>query len=99
MINARYPLDSRELIINRTGKKVISEQYKLMYMVLRYALENLMDFYELERSYQELIRCKNSKEQINDFIEFLKSEFKEPINLTKIHMLEEIDKYNKRILN
>lgn len=37
MINVRYPLDSRILTINRKEHTVISEEYKMMFTILRYA--------------------------------------------------------------
>lgn len=99
MISARYPLDSKTLTINRKEHTVFSEEYKLMFTILRYAIENLIQFYELEKTYQKLINTSKPKEQLQDFIAFCNKEYNEPKNIIKISIIKEIDKCNENILN
>lgn len=98
MINARYPLDSKTLTINRKEHTVISEEYKLMFLILRYAIENLIDFYELEKTYQKIVKTSNPKEQLQDFINFCNKEYSNPKNSIKIDIIKKIDKCNNNIL-
>lgn len=95
MINARYPLASRTLTVNRKEHSVISGEYKLMYTILRYATENLIQFYELEKTYQEIIGTSKPKEKLQDFIEFCDKEYSDPKNIIIISIIKDIDKYNK----
>lgn len=99
MISARYPLDSKTLTINRKEHTVFSEEYKLMFTILRYAIENLIQFYELEKTYQKLINTSKPKEQLQDFIAFCNKEYNEPKNIIKISIIQEIDKCNENILD
>lgn len=99
MINARYPIDKYVLKINRKQHTIISEQYKLMFTILRLAIENLIDFYELEKTYQKIIKTSNAKEQLQDFIEFCNKEYNKPQSIIKIATIKEIDKCNENILN
>ena len=99
MISARYPLDSKTLTINRKEHTVFSEEYKLMFTILRYAIENLIQFYELEKTYQKLINRSKPKEQLQDFIAFCNKEYNEPKNIIKISIIQEIDKLNQNILD
>lgn len=42
MINARYPIDKNVLKVNRKGHTVILEEYKLVFLTLRYAIDKLI---------------------------------------------------------
>lgn len=53
LINARYPIDRKTLTINRQLHTIVSDEYKMMYTVLRYAIEHLLGFYEIEKIYQK----------------------------------------------
>ena len=99
MINARYPLDSKTLTVNRKEHTVFSEEYKLMFTILRYAIENLIQFYELEKTYQKVINTSKPKEQLQDYINFCNREYNKPKNIIKINIIQEIDKCNENFLN
>ena len=99
MINARYPIDKYVLRINRKKHTIISEQYKLMFTILRLAIESLIDFYELEKTYQKIIKTSKSKKQLQDFIEFCNKEYNKHQSIIKITIIKEIDKCNKNILD
>ena len=99
MINARYPIDKYVLRINRKQHTIISEQYKLMFTILRLAIENLIDFYGLEKTYQKIIKTSKAKEQLQDFIEFCNKEYKNPKNNIKIDFITKIDKCNNNVLD
>lgn len=99
MINARYPLDSRILTINRKEHTVISEEYKMMFTILRYAIENLIEFYELEKTYQKMVKTSSPKEQLQDFIDFCNKEYSNPKNIIKIDIIKKIDKCNNNFVN
>lgn len=99
MINARYPLDSRILTINRKEHTVISEEYKMMFTILRYAIENLIEFYELEKMYQKIVKTSSPKEQLQDFIDFCNKEYSNPKNIIKIDIIKKIDKCNNNFVN
>lgn len=99
MINARYPLDSKILTINRKEHTVISEEYKMMFTILRYAIENLIEFYELEKTYQKIVKTSSSKEQLQDFIDFCNKEYSNPKNIIKIDIIKKIDKCNNNFVN
>ena len=99
MINARYPLDSKTLTVNRKEHTVFSEEYKLMFTILRYAIENLIQFYELEKTYQKVINTSKPKEQLQDYINFCNREYNKPNNIIKINIIQEIDKCNENFLN
>lgn len=99
MINARYPIDKYVLRINRKKHTIISKQYKLMFTILRYAIESLIDFYELEKIYQKIVKTSNAKKQLQDFIEFCNNEYKNPKNSIKVYTIKEIDKCNENILD
>lgn len=90
MINARYPLDSRILTINRKEHTVISEEYKMMFTILRYAIENLIEFYELEKTYQKMVKTSSPKEQLQDFIDFCNKEYSNPKNIIKIDIIKKL---------
>ncbi len=99
MINARYPLDSRILTINRKEHTVISEEYKMMFTILRYAIENLIEFHELEKTYQKIVKTSSPKEQLQDFIDFCNKEYSNPKNIIKIDIIKKIDKCNNNFVN
>jgi len=99
MISARYPINNKVLKVNRKEHTIISEEYKLMFLMLRYATETLIQFYELEKTYQKIVNTSKPKEQLQDFIEFCNKEFDYPKNIVKIGIIKEIDKCNANILN
>ena len=99
MISARYPIDKKVLKVNRKEHTVISEEYKLMFLMLRYAIENLVQFYQLEKTYQKIINAYNPKEQLDSFIEFCNKEYNETQKIVKIGIIKEIDKCNGNIFN
>ena len=99
MISARYPINNKVLKVNRKEHTIISEEYKLMFLMLRYAIESLIQFYELEKTYQKIVNTSKPKEQLQDFIEFCNKEFDYPKNIVKIGIIKEIDKCNANILN
>lgn len=99
MISARYPIDKYVLKVNRKEHTVISEEYKLMFLILRYAIENLIQFYQLEKTYQKIINISKPKKMLQDFIEFCNKEYNYPKNIIKIGVIKEIDKCNDNILN
>lgn len=99
MISARYPINNKVLKVNRKEHTIVSEEYKLMFLMLRYAIESLIQFYELEKTYQKIINSSKPKEQLQDFIEFCNKEFDHPKNIVKIGIINEIDKCNANILN
>lgn len=98
LINARYPLNKEMLTISQTGEKVISDEYKLMFTVLSYAIENLVNFYQIEKVYQAIVQKDDFEEQLNDFLEFLKKDDSIKFNTENVWIVKEIDKYNKNIL-
>lgn len=99
MINARYPINKKVLKVNRKEHTIISEEYKLMFLMLRYALEHLIQFYELEKIYQKIISTSKPKEQLQDFIDFCNKEFDYPKSIVKIGIISKIDKCNANILD
>ena len=99
MISARYPIDKYVLKVNRKEHTVISEEYKLMFLTLRYAIENLIQFYQLEKTYQKIVKISNPKEQLQDFINFCNKEYSNPKNIIKIDIIRKIDKCNNSILD
>ena len=98
MISARYPIDKYVLKVNRKEHTVISEEYKLMFLTLRYAIENLIQFYQLEKTYQKIEKTSNPKDQLQDFINFCNKEYSNPKNIIKIDIIKKIDKCNNNIL-
>ena len=99
MISARYPINNKILKVNRKEHTIISEEYKLMFLMLRYAMENLIQFYELEKTYQKIVNSSKPKEQLQDFIEFSNKEYEYPKNIVNIGIINEIDKCNANIFN
>ena len=98
MISARYPIDKYVLKVNRKEHTVISEEYKLMFLTLRYAIENLIQFHQLEKTYQKIEKTSNPKDQLQDFINFCNKEYSNPKNIIKIDIIKKIDKCNNNIL-
>ena len=99
MINARYPLDSRTLTVNRKEHTVLSKEFKLMFLMLRYAMESLIQFYKLEKIYQKIANTSRPQKQLNDFLEFCNKEYNEPQKNIKVGIIKEIDKCNNNILS
>lgn len=99
MISARYPIDKHILKVNRKAHTIISEEYKLMFTILRYAIENLIDFYELEKSYQKIVNTPSPKEQLQDLMDFCNKEYNNPKNIIKIDIIKKIDKCNNNVLD
>jgi hypothetical protein len=98
LINSRYPLNAKTLTISREGEKVISDEYKLMFTVLRYAIEHLVNFYQVEKVYQSIVQKNDARKQLNDFMDFLKKDDSIKFNTENVWLIKEIDKYNKNIL-
>ena len=69
-----------------------------MFLTLRYAIENLIQFYQLEKTYQKIEKTSNPKDQLQDFINFCNKEYSNPKNIIKIDIIKKIDKCNKNIL-
>lgn len=98
MLNARYPIDKFVLKVNRKEHTVISEEYKLMFTILRLAIESLIGFYELEKTYQKIVNTSRPKELLQDFINYCDKEYDNPTNIIKVGLIKEIDKNNDNIL-
>lgn len=98
MINARYPIDSRVLTINKKTNSIDSEEYKYMFTKLQYALKSLENFYELEKVYKKIEKTANPVEQLNDFIDYCNIKYENSIAMINEYIIKEIDKHNSNIL-
>lgn len=98
LINARYPIDREILTINRKTHTIISDEYKLMYIFLRSAVEHLLEFYELEKIYQTIVKTKLPKEELHKFIDYCDKEYETPKKEIKKCIIKEIDKCNDNVL-
>ena len=95
LINARYPLNSKKLIKSKLKDEVDEEEYKVYYYKLKYEINKLINFYQVEKIYQKILPLKNSKEKLVEFMNYIETIQKFPLYVS---VIKDIDQLNKNIL-